>query len=104
MERYVRQLQTGGLSDVSGRPIKLDQSTVFYCFIIADIVGKLDEWTFSWQRTVDDGSGRLYRPNDGFRGSIELMGWDDLLGDARARNQAFFEKAGITGNSFFSAD
>ena len=84
VERYVRQLQSGGLSDVRGRPIKLDDRTVFHCFIVADIVGKLDDWTYSWQRTAD-GRGRLYQPQSGFRGSIELIGWDALLGDARAR-------------------
>jgi hypothetical protein len=103
VERYVRRLQAGGSTDVRGRPIKLDRSTVFYCFIIADIVGKLDEWTFSWQHTAD-GRGRIYRPNSGFLGSIELIAWDDLLKDAKARNQAFFDKAGISGKSFFSAD
>lgn len=103
VERYVRRLQTGELSDVRGRPIKLDQNTIFYCFIVADIVGKLDDWTFSWQRTAD-GRGRVYRPESGFRGSIELVGWDSLLNDAKARNQAFFDKAGISGKSFFSAD
>jgi hypothetical protein len=103
VERYVRRLQSGDLRDVRGRPIKLDQNTIFYCFIVADIVGKLDDWTFSWRRTAD-GRGRVYRPNSGFRGSIELVGWDGLLKDARARNQAFFDKAGISGKSFFSAD
>lgn len=103
VERYVRKLLSGELSDVKGRPIKLDQNTIFYCFIIADILGKLDEWTFSWRRTAD-GRGRVYRPDSGFNGSIELIGWDALLEDARARNQAFFDKAGITGKSFFSAD
>jgi len=103
VERYVRKLQSGSLSDVRGRPIKLDDTSIFYCFIVADIVGKLDEWTYSWQRTAD-GRGRIYRPSDGFLGSIELVGWDALLGDARARNEAFFDKAGISGKSFFSAD
>lgn len=103
VERYVRQLQGGGLNDVKGRPIKLDDRTVFHCFIVADIVGKLDEWTFTWQRTAD-GRGRLYQPQSGFRGSIELIGWDALLGDARARNQAFFDRAGISGKSYFSPD
>jgi hypothetical protein len=103
VERYVRRLQSGKLSDVKGRPIKLNESTVFYCFIVADIVGKLDDWTYSWQRTAD-GRGRIYRPNSGFLGSIELMGWDALLEDAKARNQAFFDKAGISGRSFFGAD
>jgi hypothetical protein len=103
VERYVRQLQSGRLSDVKGRPIKLDDRTVFYCFIVADIVGKLDEWTYSWQRTAD-GRGRLYQPRDGFRGSIELIGWDALIEDARTRNKAFFDRVGVSGNSYFSPD
>lgn len=102
VEHYIRRLLSGGLIDVRGRPIILDQNTIFYCFIVADLVGKLDEWTFSWQRTAD-GRGRLYQPDHGFKGSIEVIGWDALLGDARDRNQAFFDKVGISGKSFFSA-
>jgi hypothetical protein len=103
VERYVQRLQSGKLTDVRGRPIKLDYNTIFYCYIVADIVGKLDEWTYTWQRTAD-GKGRLYRPNGGFLGSIELAGWDALIEDARARNKAFFDRAGISGKSFFSVD
>lgn len=103
VERYIRRLQSGNLSDVKGRPINLDKNTIFYCFIVADIVGKLNDWTFSWRRTAN-GRGRIYRPDNGFLGSIELIGWDDLLTDARERNQAFFDKAGISGKSFFSLD
>lgn len=103
VERYIRQLQSGSLSDVKGRPVQLNEQTIFHCFIVADIVGKLDEWTYSWQRTPD-GRGRIYRPDNGFRGSIELVGWDALLSDARARNQAFFDYAGISGKSLFSTD
>jgi hypothetical protein len=103
VERYVRRLQAGTMRDVKGRPIKLDDRTVFHCFIVADIVGKLDEWTYSWQRTAD-GRGRVYQPRDGFRGSVELIGWDALLEDARGRNQAFFDRAGISGKSYFSPE
>jgi len=100
VERYVRQLLEGGKLDVKGRPIKLKEDTVFYCFIVADIVGKMDEWTYSWDRTAD-GRGRFYQPRSGFKGSIELIAWDTLLSDARERNQAFFDRAGISGKSFF---
>lgn len=103
VERYVQRLQSGKLTDVRGRPVKLDQNTIFYCYIVADIVGRLDDWTFTWQRTAD-GRGRIYRPNGGFQGSIELMGWDALIEDARARNKAFFDRVGISGKSFFSVD
>jgi len=100
IQRYIQQLQSGKLSDVRGRPIMLNEQTIFYCFIIADNVGKMVDWTYSWQRTAD-GRGRILRPDDGFRGSIELITWDALIDDARARNQAFFDKAGISGKSFF---
>ena len=103
VERYVQQLQSARLQDVRGRPIQLNENTIFYCYIIADIVGKMNEWTFSWQRTAN-GLGRIYRPNSGFHGSIELLGWDQLIKDARERNQAFFDRAGISGDSYFSAD
>ena len=102
VERYIRRLQSGMLFDVKGRQIRLDDRTIFYCFIVADIVGKLDDWTYTWQRTAD-GRGRIYRPENGFRGSIELIGWDALLDDARMRNRAFFDSAGLSGRSFFSA-
>ncbi|MCP5371344.1 MAG: ATP-binding protein [Hyphomicrobiales bacterium] len=103
VERYIQRLQSGNLPDVRGRPVKLDQNTIFYCYIVADIVGRLDQWTYTWQKTAD-GRGRIYRPNDGFQGSIELMGWDALIEDARTRNKAFFDRAGISGKSFFSVD
>jgi len=100
VEKYVQRLQSGKLNDVRGRPVRLDHNAIFYCYIVADIVGRLDEWTFTWQRTAD-GRGRIYRPNGGFHGSIELIGWDSLIEDARARNKAFFDRAGISGKSFF---
>ena len=103
VERYVRRLQSGKLKDVRGRPITLNQNTIFYCYIVADIIGRMDEWTYTWQRTAD-GRGRIYRPDAGFKGSIELMGWDALLEDAKARNKAFFDRAGISGKSLFSND
>lgn len=102
IERYVKQLLAGERFDVKGRPIKLGRDTVFYCYIVADIVGKLDDWTYSWKRTAD-GRGRILQPQYGFNGVIELIGWDDLLADAKARNKAFFEHAGIPGRSIFSA-
>lgn len=103
VERYIQRLQSGKMKDVRGRPLIFHKLTVFNCFIVADIVGNLDTWTYSWQRTPDD-RGRIYQPMSGFRGSIELIGWDALLDNARERNQAFFERAGISGKSFFSVD
>jgi hypothetical protein len=53
---------------------------------------------------VGDGRGRYIQAQSGFKGSIEIIGWDALLADARARNEAFFDKAGISGKSYFSRE
>lgn len=103
VEKYVKRLQEGKLKDVRGRPIRIDQSTVFYCYIVADIVGKMEDWTYSWQKT-SDGRGRIYRPSGGFQGSIEIIEWDALVKDAQSRNEAFFDRVGISGKSFFGID
>ncbi len=103
VERYIRTLQRGSQMDVRGRPIRFNENTVFYCYIVADCIGEMDDWTYSWGRTAD-GRGRIYQPNSGFKGTIELIGWDALLEDANARNKAFFDRAGLSAKSIFSSE
>ena len=103
VQRYVKRLLSHSERDVRGRPVRLSADTVFHCFIVADCVGRLDEWTDSWARTAD-GRGRIYQPQAGFRGSVELIEWDSLIKDARDRNKAFFDRAGIPGTSIFSLE
>lgn len=100
VERYIKQLIGGQLNDVKGRPIRLDSNTVFFCFIVADCVGKMVDWTYSWSKTAD-GRGKIYQPRDGWNGSIELIEWDKLIRDARDRNHAFFDYAGIDAKTLF---
>lgn len=102
IERYVKRLQSGTQLDMHGRPVRLSQDTVFYGYIVADCVGRLEDWTYSWSRTAD-GRGRIYRPESGFKGSIELIEWDNLLQDARERNSAFFNHIGVAGPNIFDA-
>ena len=102
IQGYVEKLQSGHLSDVNGRPIKLGDDAIFNCFIVADIVGKMDTWTRLWPRTPD-GRGRFLQPQSGFRGTIEVIGWDSLIDDARERNAAFFDSAGMSHASVFES-
>jgi len=103
VNRYIRRLQTNQLRDVRGRPLTIDHQTIFHAFIIADIVGKIDDWTYNWDRTAD-GRGRINSSKNGYIGTIEVMGWDALIADAKARNKSFFDRIGISGKSFFSLD
>lgn len=100
IERYIKKLQSGKTVDVNGRPVKVDENTVFYCYIIADELGKIIDWTYTWPKTPD-GRGKVFQPNAGFKGFIELLPWDNLLRDAKARNSAFFDRTGITADNVF---
>src|SRR5665213_2333385 len=59
------------------------------------------KWTLTWEDTPD-GRGKFYEPKNGFRGRVEVVGWDDLIGDARERNSAVFARAGLNPRKFFS--
>jgi hypothetical protein len=102
IESYIKKLLGGNELDVDGRPIKINpESTAFYCYIVADRVGKMNEWTFTWEDTPD-GRGKFYEPKNGFKGRVEVVGWDDLVGDARERNSIFFERVGLKPTNFFT--
>lgn len=101
IKRYINLLKGGDLKTIKGRPIKLTENTIFDCFLIADIIGKVDTWTADWAKTPNE-RGRIYEFKSGHRGSIEVIGWDDLISDARFRNQAFFDQMGLSGQSIFS--
>lgn len=102
VQNYIKELQNSSFYDYKGKPIKLKENTIFYCFIIADILGKMEDWTYTLKETAD--GRRIYQPDRGFTGSIEIIGWDQLINDAKIRNQAFFEKAGLAERTIFDLD
>ena len=61
---------------------------------LEDIVGKLEIHTNGW-RTTSNGRGRIQDLGGRFRGMVEVIEWADLLGDARLRNHAFINAAGL---------
>lgn len=77
-----------------GRPVAITEDCTFDCFIIADRLGKLEEWTDGWFPNPKE--GRWLAPSERYKGSIELITWDQLLEDAEMRNRPFFEKLGIS--------
>lgn len=47
----------------------------------------------------------LFSPHSvGFNGYIELISWDTLIDDAKERNHAFFDKAGLGTNNYFEQE
>ncbi len=47
LQKYIRELQSFESIDINGRPINLNTDAMFYCYVVADIFGKMNEWTYT---------------------------------------------------------
>ena len=94
ISEYITRLQKGEIEDFRNQRIRIAEDCIFYCYVVADIVGKLEIHTNGW-RTTSDGRGRIQDLNGKFRGVIEIIEWADLIKDARLRNLAFIDAAGL---------
>lgn len=91
---YVNKLRDGDIFDYRGGRVRVANDCVFYCYVVADIVGKLKIHTSGW-RTTANGRGRIQELSGELRGMIEVIEWADLINDARLRNHAFVHAAGL---------
>lgn len=94
ISEYITKLKAGQIEDFNNSRVRIADDCVFYCYVIADIVGKLEIHTNGW-RTTANGRGRLQELGGKFRGIVEVIEWKDLLADARLRNHAFLDAAGL---------
>lgn len=92
--RYLHELSGGTITAYNGQNIRISKDCVFHCFVVADIVGKLDIHTSGWETTAN-GRGKWMALKGKYRGSIEIIEWKDLIKDARLRSHAFTHVAGI---------
>ena len=93
--KYLVQLKGGEIESFSRERVRIADDCIFYCYVIADIVGDLEQQLSVWPKTAN-GQGRI-RPLQGdYRGSIEVVQWQDLINDAWARNQATLQAAGLS--------
>jgi hypothetical protein len=94
VSKYLSELVGGKVENYNRERVRIAEDCIFYCYVVADIVGALDVHTSSW-RTTSNGRGRWIELSGKYRGSIEVIEWKDLLTDARARNQGFIQAAGV---------
>jgi hypothetical protein len=95
VSRYLNELTSGRIETFNRDNIRVAPDCVFYCYVVADIVGQLEVITNGW-RTTSNGRGRWIELSGKYRGSIEIIEWKDLINDARARNRGFIEAAGLS--------
>ncbi|WP_373090005.1 ATP-binding protein [Sneathiella sp.] len=94
ISEYITKLKAGQIEDFNNSRVRIAEDCVFYCYVVADIVGKLEIHTNGW-RTTANGRGRIQELGGKFRGIVEVVEWKDLLADARLRNHAFLNAAGL---------
>jgi hypothetical protein len=93
--KYLSDLKSGELESFSKERIRVADDCIFYCYVVADIVGDLVHQLSAWQTTAN-GEGRIRPLQNAYRGSIEVIQWRDLLNDAWLRNQASISAAGLS--------
>lgn len=95
--KYLSQLKNGEIESFSRERIRVADDCIFYCYVVADIVGDLVHQLSGWQTTAN-GEGRIRPLLNAYRGAIEVVQWRDLLNDAWLRNQASITAAGLSRN------
>ncbi len=95
MVKYLGQLRGGALESFDRSHIRVAEDCVFHCYIVADIIGDLEQQLSNWETTAN-GQGRIRPLKNQYRGSIEVIQWQDLVNDAWMRNRATLHAAGLS--------
>jgi hypothetical protein len=93
--KYLAQLKGGEIETFDRERVRIADDCIFYCYVVADIVGDLDLQLSAWETTAN-GQGRIRQLKNQYRGSIEVIQWQDLVNDAWQRNKATLFAAGLS--------
>ncbi|MBC3936736.1 ATP-binding protein [Undibacterium sp. CY7W] len=95
--RYVRKIKDGEAKSVKGKTIN-GQRIPFYAYIICSLTPKIRQIAADrdFTPTADDEGYFFFHKNSGCY--IEILSYDKMLGDAKKRNRAFFDKLQIPFN------
>lgn len=93
--RYVRDIRKNNLELPNGRPVMVNDSTRFYCYIICDITSPIKEFAENGNYAALQGEYGYYTYNRNHNSHVEIVAFDKIVVDAKQRHKAFFEKLGI---------
>lgn len=95
--RYLSQLKSGEIESFDRTRVRIADDCIFYCYVVADILGDLEQQLSDWD-TTSNGQGRIRPLKNMYRGQIEVVQWQDLINDAWPRNRATLHVAGLSRN------
>ena len=94
---YIDEFRNGTVRKPTGQVITtINSQTPFQCYIVCDITPKLLEFMKLYGRfeAYPDGHGyRSYREE--YKAMIDIISYENLIADAKLRNEIFFDKLGI---------
>jgi hypothetical protein len=95
VNRYAREIIEGDAKDKNMRQFDLRKNTPIYAYIICDLTKKFKSYADELgYRKLPSGDGYFFY-NDNFNMHIEIMSFDKVLKDSRARNRILFEKLNL---------
>lgn len=96
MREYLKLIRKGKVSLPNGRPIYNSETIPGFCYAICDLTPSMIEICedHELQPTYDKMGYFGYHKNNSMY--IEVLSYDKLLKDALQRNQAFFQKLGLS--------
>lgn len=96
INRYINNIRASKAVDTAGRPIRVDERTPFYVYIICDITEKVEylaEREYDYTKTPDGWGYFNFKRN--VNAYIELISYTKLVEDAKKRNRVLFEKLNL---------
>lgn len=91
----MREIRDKGVWLKNGRPVTVDASTRFYCYVICDLTPQVKEFAENGNYATLQGEYGYYTYNRNHNAHVEIVAFDKIVLDAKQRHKAFFEKLGI---------
>lgn len=97
VEKYIKELLAGKVTNRIGRKIIIDPKMPFYVYIVCDLHTSLIDILQSREfDKTSDGQGYFKLYTKYFNAYIEVLPFEKVLSDAKKRNRILFEKLGIS--------
>lgn len=93
---YLDRVRTGNVQTSQGRPIPDAGDIPGYCYIIADLTSTLKKRCRLLDLQMTHDHLGYFGYNKEYKAYIEVISFDRLLNMAKERNQAFFDKLGLS--------
>jgi len=90
---YLQTIRSGKYEMPEGlEPIKVNENTPVYGYVVADITDRIVEFAMRHQLTQSPDREGYFGFHNGYRMYIEILSFKKLLKDATLRNKVFFKK------------